>query len=398
MLRRAGGGLALLSLVWAAGCGTSPGRSGVSLQRVAETVDVFYATDRAVDEVGPAGPVYGCRRSYSEDAWFELGVCRVEIRRERHHDKPGPLPKSTTELVGLTSTTSFERRDFYETLREKMQHAGANETFVFVHGFNNSFEDAVKRTAEIWYDTGFEGPPIAYTWPSRGGRLWRGIFGYFCDSESIKWSVIHLKAFLLDLVEETKGDMLAAGEPVRIHLIGHSLGSQALARALVQVAEELGQVNRPVFCEVILAAPDIDRDFFRDVVLFKLLRSGLVEQYTLYASSTDSVLKTSESLHVYPRAGNADDGLVPVNHPRFNTIDASAVRSRWLSFNHDYFITEPRVIRDLVEVLCRRNRDPASEGRAMQRRDDQPGSPWVMLPDEEISEPALAGSPSASAP
>jgi esterase/lipase superfamily enzyme len=192
--------------------------------------------------------------------------------------------------------------------------------------------------------------------------------------------------------------MLAAGQPVRIHLIGHSLGSQALARALMQVADEFGQAERPVFCEVILAAPDIDRDFFRDVVLFKLLRSGLVEHYTLYASSTDSVLKTSKSLHVYPRAGNADDGLVPVNNARFSTIDASAVKSRWLSFNHDYFITEPRVIRDLVEVLCRHNRDPASEGRAMRRRDAQPGSPWVMVPAEAASESALAESPSASAP
>jgi esterase/lipase superfamily enzyme len=381
-----------------AGCGTSPGRCGVALGRVANTVDVFYVTDRAVESTGPAGAEYGWRRAYSEDSWYDLGMCRVEIRRDRHNEKAGPLPRSTTDLIALLSTTPMERRAFYESLREKVRSAGANETFVFVHGFNNSFEDAVKRTAELWYDLDFPGPPIAYSWPSRGGRLWRGIFGYFCDSESVKWSVIHLKAFLLDLVEETRASRVAGGGPVRIHLIGHSLGSQALARALVQVADELGQAPQPVFCEVVLAAPDIDRDFFRDVVLYKLLRSGLVEHYTLYASSSDSVLRTSAALQVYPRAGNADDGLVPVHHPKFNTVDASAVKSRWLSFNHDYFITEPRVIRDLIQVVCRRNRDPSSSGRAMQRRADEPGSPWVMLPDEEPGASALAGVEPPAAP
>jgi len=34
----------------------------------------------------------------------------------------------------------------------------------------------------------------------------------------------------------------------------------------------------------------------------------------------------------------------------------------------------------------------------MLRRDAQPGSPWVMLPDEETSEPALAGTSSTSTP
>jgi esterase/lipase superfamily enzyme len=377
------GGIVLGGLVLAAtGCSTAPGYRGVATEEVTRTVNLFYATDRAADSREQGRTEYGWRRAYFEDGEAcELGVCQVEIRRQRNHDKMGPLPKSSSELVSVMSTTPLEHDRFYERLREMMWYADANETFVFVHGFNNTFEDAAKRTAEIWYDVGFDGPPIMYTWPSRGGSFWRGVFGYFADSETIKWSVEHLKRFLMDLVEETSSDKLFAEQPARIHLVAHSMGSRALARAMMLAAEELRQQDRPIFCDVILAAPDIDRDLFRDVIVLELLRSRLAEHYTLYASSTDVVIRTSQKLQVYPRAGNADDGLVAVHHPEFDTIDASAVDSGWLALNHDYFITEPRVIRDLVEILRKGNRDPASHGRSMHRRDDEPGAPWVMLPD-----------------
>jgi esterase/lipase superfamily enzyme len=376
----------------AAGCGTAPGHRGVSLGEVNRKVNLFYATDRAATSREPGQVEYGWQRGYfGENEVCELGVCQVEIKRKRNHDQVGPLPRSARELVSVVSTTRLEHDVFYERLREMMWAAGENETFVFIHGFNNSFEDAAKRTAEIWYDVGFDGPPIMYTWPSRGGSFWRGVFGYFADSETIKWSVSHLKRFLIDLVEETTPDKLFADEPARIHLVAHSMGGRALARALLLVADELGRAERPIFCDVILAAPDIDRDLFRDVIVIELLRSRLAEHYTLYASSSDVVMTTSQKLQVYPRAGNADEGLVAVRHGEFDTIDASAVESGWLALNHDYFITEPRVIRDLIEVLRKGNRDPAAHGRAMLRRDDQPGAPWVLLPDPAPDEKLAIG-------
>ena len=36
------------------------------------------------------------------------------------------------------------------------------DAFVFIHGFNVAFEDAVMRTAQIAYDLGFDGAPILY--------------------------------------------------------------------------------------------------------------------------------------------------------------------------------------------------------------------------------------------
>ncbi len=381
----------LLVLPGPTACTSAPGHRGLAADQVATTVEVFYATDRELVESEEGRAEYGWQRAYDDpDRPCDLGVCRVEIRRKRHNDTLGALPTSRGELVSVISTTVLEPDRFFGRVREKMWYAGENDTFVFVHGYNNSFEDSAKRAAEIWYDLGFGGPPILYSWPSRGGRFWRGVFGYFADSESVKWSAQHLKTFLLDLVKETSADRLFADEPARIHLVAHSMGCQALVRALLLIADDMKKADRPIFCDVVMAAPDIDRDLFRDVMALQLLTSHLAQHYTLYASDADAVIKTSGKLQVYPRIGNATDGLVPVQHPDFDTIDASAVKSSWLSLNHDYFVTEPRMIRDLIEVLRKSNRDPGSNGRFMHRRGEGPGQPWVLMPDDHMFAEAAA--------
>ncbi len=366
------------------GCAIGPGHRGVATETVARTVSLYYATDRETVSREPGNVVYGWRRGYGEEGRpFELGVCRIEIKRQRNHDKVSPLPRHSSELVRIVSTSRLQRQRFYDRVRERMWYAGANETFVFVHGFNNTFEAAAKRAAEIWYDIGFEGPPVMFSWPSRGGSFFRGVLGYFADSETTEWSAVHLKMFLLELVAETSAEKLYVDEPARIHLVAHSLGSHMLLRAIMLVADELQQRDRPIFCDIILAAPDIDRDLFRDVIVVDLLRARLAEHYTLYASSADNVIKTSQTLQVYPRAGYADEGIVAVDHQDFDTIDASAIHSGRLALNHDYFVTEPRLIRDLIQVLGKQNRDPANPGRSMRRRATGPAQPWVLLPDAE---------------
>jgi esterase/lipase superfamily enzyme len=40
-----------------------------------------------------------------------------------------------------------------------------------VHGFNVSFENALRRTAQIAYDLDFDGAPFLFSWPSRDSLL-----------------------------------------------------------------------------------------------------------------------------------------------------------------------------------------------------------------------------------
>jgi esterase/lipase superfamily enzyme len=376
-MRRTAGwtGLAALVVLAAAGCSSTPGYQGVATDYVARRVTVYYATDRAATSIEPGEVTFGWKRAYLANGDpYQLGICKVEIRRERNHDQSSPLPKAKGPLVQLSSNTLLERKEFFGRLRDMMWNANANETFVFVHGFNNSFDEAAIRTAELWYDMGFKGPPIMYSWPSRGG-----VFGYFADGATIEWTSANLKAFLRKLADETSATKLASREPARIHLIAHSMGCRALLGALALIADELERGERPIFCDVIVAAPDVDGDVFRDVIAPRLLRHPVAEHYTLYASGKDKALHVSETLQVYPRAGSDVTTSALQKTPEFDAIDISSVHEKAKGMRHDYFISEPAVLRDMIEILVRGNRQPGTGRRMLQRNEEIAGESWVMV-------------------
>jgi hypothetical protein len=47
---------------------------------------------------------------------------------------------------------------FYGLLAADVDRSRRHEAFVFIHGFNVAFDDAIYRTAQIAYDLGFDGP------------------------------------------------------------------------------------------------------------------------------------------------------------------------------------------------------------------------------------------------
>jgi len=66
--------------------------------------------------------------------------------------------------------------------RRSLRGKAKRHVLVFVHGFNNKFEDAVFRFAQIVHDSGAEVAPVLFTWPSRGSVL---AYGY--DRESTNY-------------------------------------------------------------------------------------------------------------------------------------------------------------------------------------------------------------------
>lgn len=368
-------GLLVIILAAMSGCATSPGFQGVPTDGFARRITVFYGTDRASTSQESGKVTYGGKRAYlSGNEPYQFGVCKVEIRRERNIDKSSPLPKSGDQLVSLISNSKLERHEFYGRLRDIMWNAGSNETFVFVHGFNNSFEDAATRTAELWYDLGFSGPPIMYSWPSRGGAM-----GYFADGATIEWTSSNLKHFLQQLASEMSATKLLTNEPAKIHLIAHSMGCRALLGALALIADELESGQQPLFCDVIVAAPDIDLDVFRDAIAPRLMRHPVAQHYTLYSSSNDKALQLSEKLQSYARAGSAVGSDIQSRMSNFTSIDVTDIAAKVGGMRHDYFISEPAVLRDMIQMLLLGNRNPGSGGRLLRRNSEAPGDSWVMV-------------------
>ncbi|MBW8884471.1 MAG: alpha/beta hydrolase, partial [Planctomycetia bacterium] len=267
---------------------------------------------------GKQGPCYTTERAAG--GHVELGRCEVTVPfRHRAGEVESPsvlrleIAENAAEHLILHKTERLADAAFYEHLRQTVSQSVHREVFVFIHGFNVSFEDAARRTAQIHYDLKFDGAPIFFSWPAHD----RFILTYAADENNIAWSTPHFKQFLLEIVKESGARS--------INLIAHSMGNRALAAALREIELELHQQAR-LFNQVILAAPDIDADDFRNNIAPAMQRTA--QRLTLYASAHDEALLASQFIHHGPRAGDAGDGLIVV--PGVDTIDVTPIdRSLW---------------------------------------------------------------------
>jgi esterase/lipase superfamily enzyme len=203
------------------------------------------------------------------------------------------------------------------------------QVFVFVHGFNVSFQSAVYRTAQIAYDLGFDGAPILYSWPSAESLT---PVGYTTDAANNEWTAPHLRWFLEDVAARTGA--------TRIHLIAHSMGNKALVGALNQMPMN----GRKRFSQIVLTAPDIDADTFVPLAAAVASHSS---RATLYASRNDRALAASKRLQTYRRAGDATGGVLVVAN--IDSVDVSAVDTDLIG--HFYYGDNSSVISDVFLLL-----------------------------------------------
>ena len=127
------------------------------------------------------------------------------------------------------------------------------QLLVFLHGYNTSFEDAARRTAQLAYDLKYEGVPMFWSWPSQ-----HNAFLYTHDVTNVRRTVPNLEQFLRDVAERSGADT--------IHLVAHGMGNQCLTEVLLHLTTG-GHLPASVR-EVVLAAPDIDATtFIKDIAL-----------------------------------------------------------------------------------------------------------------------------------
>jgi esterase/lipase superfamily enzyme len=231
--------------------------------------------------------------------------------------------------VILTAINPRGKEQFYTGLNASM--AITHEAFIFIHGYNVTFEDAARRTAQIAYDLNFQGAPIFYSWPSRGTTL-----GYAADEESIQLSTERIKDFIEKAAALTNAQT--------IHLIAHSMGNRGLTAALIEMSTELPTDQRQKINQIVLAAPDINAEIFKEQIAPRIVPLG--QQITLYVSSRDVALSMSKWFHSYARIGESGSNLVLISG--IQTIDASNVNSDL--FNHSYPFAMS-VLADIYELF-----------------------------------------------
>ena len=310
------------------------------------TVPIFYATDRKQegDSFLPSKFYGGNRRERTNgDPLLEFGVCEVSIPWSHHVgelETPSwmklEFQSDPTKHVQLLSVTPYDQELYFATIRRRVSGAPLHDAFVFIHGYNTSFENAARRTAQIAHDLKFSGAPILYSWPSQNE-----VVQYIADENNVEWTSGHLEEFL-KLVSERTG-------ATTIHLIAHSMGSRALTSALKAMPVK----TPPQFREVILAAPDIDAGVFTEMA--EGLK-GKANRITLYASSKDYALEASRTVHGLLRAGDSEQMVVVDG---VDSIDASHASTDVLG--HGY-VFNSSILFD-IESLFRFGKPPSQRER-----------------------------------
>lgn len=357
---------------------------------------IFYATDRNPTPGDPEGP-YGRSRSNA----LLLGQLNVEIGDgmpwgELMDKTIGPLGgkrpplnlEDPTEFGPLLTTapprvvkavTGDERDDievrfmnrkdpgraafrFAEALNAEMEATAHDEIYVYIHGYRNSFNDAIESAASLHHYNGRRGAVIAFAWPSQ-----KHLLDYLEDRESATYAVSDLRQLLVFLSEET--------DAKRINIIAHSMGTFLTSNALREMRligydktpEELHELFR--IDNVVLVAPDIDVD----VLQKRFFREGfhhVPKQMTIYTSPDDKALAwATRLLFGIIRAGSITGDYLDENqrlwlksHPHVSIIDITGQKTYGLG--HSHHTENPGVASDLFLLLAH-DLTPSERGLAV---------------------------------
>jgi esterase/lipase superfamily enzyme len=214
----------------------------------------------------------------------------------------------------------------------------SRRVMVFVHGFNNTFEDSVYRFAQIVHDSGADVAPVIFTWPSRAS-----VFDYNYDKESTNYSRDALEQVLRAIAREP--------EVKDITVMAHSMGSWLTVEALRQMAIRDGRVNAKV-TDVILASPDLDVDVFAK----QFLAMGKDHpRFTLFTSRDDRALALSRRISGnIDRLGQIDPSIEPyrsgLEQAGITVIDLTKLKSGD-RLNHGKFASSPEVVQLIGQRL-----------------------------------------------
>ncbi|MCS7045362.1 MAG: alpha/beta hydrolase, partial [Gemmataceae bacterium] len=345
-------------------------------------IEVLYATDRAIEATDASGPKYGYRRT----KWLAFGTAVVGLEprptwEQLRDDSFTPRRKQAYKLrlaqvreegrfgfvvdclrpgdsgleVDPKAYDDFQREiaRFHALLRERLERSPQKDVYIFIHGFNTSFDNAVFRPAEVWHFLGRVGVPVAYTWPAG----FSGLRGYAYDRESGEFTIFHLKNFIRTVA--------LCPDVHRIHLIAHSRGTDVTITALRELHIEYqakGEDTKTALKieNLVLAAPDLDEDVFMQRFAAENLLAAAART-TIYASRRDRAIEAADYLFASRRrlgALGVSDFSPALREmlarlPNLQFIECN-IKAPSILASHDYVFSNAAALSDLILVLRER--------------------------------------------
>jgi len=203
---------------------------------------------------------------------------------------PGDPPDPGTDFVTIESARLSEA-EFRSGIAGTA--STGRSTRLYVHGYNNSFQETVYRLAQIAADAHDNRVPVLFAWPSQGRPL-----SYSADRAAAAASADGLARTI---------EILAEPPRAQVVLLAHSMGGWLTMETLANMSRERRRSIFDRLSNVVLAAPDIDVvDMVRQLEIIGPLSRPL----TLLVSSDDTALTLSRIVTGGRRVG-ADDVYDP---------------------------------------------------------------------------------------
>ncbi|MBZ9676891.1 alpha/beta hydrolase [Mesorhizobium sp. ES1-1] len=299
---------------------------------IAATHEIFVATTRKQAKTDP-------RQVFDGDRSLTTAYARVDVTVPKTHQlgaierAQGSANSNPAKQFTATDVVHYgDASQFAKAVGTDIALRG-DRALVFVHGFNNGFDDGVYRLTQIAHDTEYPGTPVLFSWASSGKTT-----GYLYDKDSANAARDDLEATLR---------MLAGTKVKSIDIVAHSMGTWLTMEALRQLAITGDRDLGGKLGYVILASPDIDVDVFKK----QMIRYGKPDKpFAVLLSGDDRALKVSSFLSgEKARVGDYDDAADLASYG-VSVVDLSKLKSGD-RLNHAKFADNPILVRLLGDRL-----------------------------------------------
>lgn len=314
---------------------------------------VFFATNRAVTGSPGDWRSYGANITSPSDPGAITYATAFVDNTNLTADKTGAIQQ----------IQNVQQGGFSQSAIDDLSAPGRN-LLVFVHGFANSFENAITRAAfnREWLAqsgmTEADTTVVAFSWPSLGRLLslpfpW---VDYQRDQIMAGQSALHLMTFFANL-EPLIAQARTTG--YRVFLVAHSMGNLALQGA-VESWFSHGNGDAYLFDEAILAAADERYDSFDFPEPGRLSAlHRLAGRISIYFSAADAVLSLGMAINLGAKRLGQDgphDRFDAAKFPpsQYRMVDCRGFYDYAFDFtsSHQYYRRSPGVRTDIATTMA----------------------------------------------
>ncbi|OIS94325.1 esterase [Brucella cytisi] len=296
----------------------------------ASRVEMLVTTTRG--RAQKPGVMFSGERAHPSFAEITVSIPPDAARKAGEVAWPRKLPPDPARDFATLKAEEIDRASAEKWLHARVRKSPDGSVLVFIHGFNNQFEDAVFRFAQIVHDSGARSVPVLATWPSRGSLL---AYGY--DRESTNYT--------RNAVERLFQYLARDPQVKEVSILAHSMGNWLALESLRQMAIRNDGLPKK-FKNVMLAAPDVDVDVFSSQI------SDLGTQrprFTLFVSRDDRALAVSRRVWGnVSRLGAIDPEQSPYKEELalngISVIDLTKIKGGG-SLHHAKFADSPQIVR-----------------------------------------------------